>query len=230
VAAGWPRVMSSKGNRPRAYLGHEISHLWTHGAGPAANFLNEGWATYAESLILEKEFGPEAVKAFWKYQADDYLRQFDGKASMLEDENNGGVAYPKGAWVFHMLEDALGSDAFQKAIADYSRRSLAQPSGWDVLAECAQRYASPDFDARAFLEPWLAGKRAPHLTAEIDAHKVTIRQDPPGFFLPVTVEASTAQGAERHRVWIKGPATAVSFSADPSDVRIDPSGSLLLRR
>lgn len=85
-----------RSRRPRADLGHEISHLWTHGAGPAANFLNEGWATYAESLILEKEFRPEVVKAFWKYRADDYLRQFDGKASLLEDENNRGVAYPKG--------------------------------------------------------------------------------------------------------------------------------------
>lgn len=68
------------------------------------------------------------------------------------------------------------------------------------------------------------------LTAETDGHQVTIHQDPPGFLLPVTVEASTAQGVERHRVWIKGAATVVSFSAVPSDVRIDPDASLLLRR
>jgi hypothetical protein len=170
------------------------------------------------------------VKTFWKYWADDYLRQYDGKASLLEDENNRGVAYAKGAWVFRMLEDAMGSDAFQKAIAEYSRSSLAHPSGWDVLAALAQRYAPPDFDARSFLLPWLAGKRAPHLTAEASGHNVTIRHDPPGFFLPVTIEASTAQGMERHRVWIKGSETVASFSGDPSDVRIDPGGSLLLRR
>ncbi len=44
-------------------MGHEIGHVWTM-AQPAANFLNEGWATYAESLILDKEFGPATVKAF----------------------------------------------------------------------------------------------------------------------------------------------------------------------
>jgi hypothetical protein len=81
VAAGWPRIVSSKDNRPRAFLGHEVSHLWTRGAGPAANFLQEGWATYAESLILEKEFGSDTLKAFWKYQADDYFRRFDGTGS-----------------------------------------------------------------------------------------------------------------------------------------------------
>jgi hypothetical protein len=46
----------------------------------------------------------------------------------------------------------------------------------------------------------------------------------------VTIEASTAQGVERNRVWIKRAETAVTFSSDLSDVRIDPDKSLLLRR
>jgi aminopeptidase N len=155
---------------------------------------------------------------------------YDGKASLLEDESNSGVAYVKGPWLFHMLEDAMGGDGFQKAMTEYSRRTFTQPAGWETLAECVQRYASPDFDARAFLLPWLAGKSAPHLTAQPDGRRVTIRQEPADFVLPVVVEASTAQGAERHRIWIKGPETTVTFSGYPSDVRIDPDGSLLLRR
>jgi aminopeptidase N len=169
------------------------------------------------------------VKAFWKYQAADYLRKFDGKASLLEDENNSGVAYPKGAWLFRMLEEAMGSEPFQRAVAEYSRRSLAEPSGWETLAECAQRYAPPDLDARSFLSTWLTEKKAPHFTAEVNGRVVTVRQDSPHFLLPVTIEASTAQGTERHRVWIKGSEAAVTFSGDPSGVRIDPDGALLLR-
>ncbi|HLJ18209.1 MAG TPA: hypothetical protein VKV15_27200 [Bryobacteraceae bacterium] len=155
---------------------------------------------------------------------------YDGKASLLEGENNAGVACFKGPRLLHMLEDAIGGDGFQKAIAEYCRRSLAQPSGWEILAACAEQYAPPDFDARSFLLPWLAGKSAPYLTAQTDGHMVTIREEPPNFVLPVLVEASTAQGSERHRIWVKGPQTTVTFSGEPSDVQIDPNGSLLLRR
>ena len=46
----------------------------------------------------------------------NYFRDYDGKVSILEDESNGGVSYSKGAWVFRMLNEAVGEEAFQKAI------------------------------------------------------------------------------------------------------------------
>jgi hypothetical protein len=230
VAAGWPRSVSTKEGRPHANLGHEIGHLWTQGEGPAANFLQEGWATYVESLVLGKEFGAETVRSFWKSYADDYFRRFDGQASILEDANNAGVAYAKGAWVFRMIEESMGPESFQKAIAEFSRRSLAQPGGWEVLAECMQHYAPEGFDARAFLTPWLLEKRAPHLSARMDGAAVMIRQDGPLYVLPVTVEATTVRGLERKRIWIRGAETAVAFSGDVLRVEVDPAGELLLRR
>ena len=56
-AAGSPGFVSVKDKNPGANLGHEIGHFWTRGSGPAANFLREGWATYVESLVLEREYG-----------------------------------------------------------------------------------------------------------------------------------------------------------------------------
>ena len=221
VAGNTPGIVSIKDFLPSAPLGHEIAHFWTQGAGPAASFLSEGWAVWAESQILENEFGHETAREFWKTRAENYWSSYDGKVSLLEDDNNSGVAYAKGPWIFHMLEEALGADAFRKAMADYSRRSLAQPAGWEVLAECTH--------AREFLLPWLMGKSAPHLTTRVDGRTVTIRQEPPDFVLPVTIEATTAQGRERQRIWTKGPETAATFSADVSDVRVDPDGALLLR-
>jgi len=231
VAAGWPQVFSIRGNRPHASLGHEIAHLWTDGAGPAANFLREGWATYAETFTLEKEYGAAAVRAFWKYQSDDYFRQFDGKAAIVHDDSNSGIAYPKGSWIFRMLEDALGTPAFQKTITEFSRRSLAHAGGgWELLAECAQHNAPADFDANAFLRPWVEEKSAPRLTAQADGSKVTVRQEAPFFSIPVTIEASTTSGTERKRVWIKGAETAVEFSSAVASPRIDPDGLLLVRK
>jgi hypothetical protein len=231
VAATAPGALSAKSPFPTSHMGHEIAHLWTDSAtGPAMSFLTEGWAVWAESLIQENEFGPQTAEEFWKNLAAIYLPALDGRASLIEDESNRLVAYIKGPWVFHMLQEAMGTSGFEKAMAEYSGLSLAHPAGWELLAECAQRYAPPDLEVRSFILPWLTEKRAPHLTAQIDGPKVTIRQEPPNFVLPVVVEASTARGPESHRVWIKGPEAVVMFSGDVSEVIIDPDGSLLLRR
>jgi hypothetical protein len=230
VAAGWPRTFSTKDGFPRAFLGHEIGHLWTNGSGAAANFLGEGWATYVESIVLAHKFGADTVKEFWKKEAEDYFRDDDSKVSILEDESNGGVSYSKGAWVFRMLNEAVGEEAFQKAMTEYSSLSLAQAAGWEVLAECFQRQGVRGFDARAFLTPWLMEKSAPGLTAETRGDRVILHEAEPLFILPVTIEATTAKGIERRTNWIREEETAFSFDGEVSNPRVDPDGLLLLRR
>jgi len=130
----------------RAHLGHEIGHIWTNGAGPAANFLREGWARYVESLVLEHEFGLETERRFWRENAQRYFKNYDGRRSILTETFNSDLHYDKGSWIFRMLEEAVGAEAFRKAMTDYSRRSLSGSATWETLAECFQR-AKPDFDA-----------------------------------------------------------------------------------
>ena len=229
-AGGSSASLSTKEPPPQASLGHEIGHLWTQGAGPAASFLREGWATYVESMVLQPEFGTATVQLFWKEHAHEYFQYYDGKRSILEDLYNSNLNYDKGSWVYRMLEEAVGRDGFTKAMTRYSRRSLAGEATWEVLAECFQELGAPEWNARAFLLPWLKEKRAPRLTAQVDGRRVTIRQDEPFFQLPVTVEAKTAQGTERHRVWILGREAMVEFSGDVTEPRVDPDEVLLLRK
>ena len=231
VSAMTPAELFMAAPIQRAPLGHEIAHFWTEGAtGPAVNFLSEGWAVWAEGAIVENRLGAEAANRFWKLQALQYLLGYDGKVSLLEDESNAGVSYVKGSWLFHMLEGAMGRVRFDEAMAEYVRHSLEKPAGWEFLAECMQHHAPADFNARAFLVPWLSEKRVPHLTAQIEGKAVTIHQEASVFELPLVVEASTPQGPERQRVWVKGPETVVTFSGDVSDLKIDPDELLLLRR
>jgi hypothetical protein len=216
-----------------APLGHEIAHFWTEAAtGEARNFLSEGWAVWAESAIVENEFGAEAARSFWKSRADGYFHAYDGKASLVQDELNSGVSYSKGPWLFHMLEEAMGKTGFQQAMAEYSRLSLVNPAGWELLAECAQRYAPADFNARAFLQPWLTETRAPRVATQIAGRTVTIRREPSTLEFPLVLEASVAtSGAhERRQVWIRNPETMVTFSGEVTDVKVDPDGDLLLGR
>jgi len=230
VAAGWPRSFSRKDGFPRAFLGHEIGHLWTNGSGAAANFLGEGWATYVESLVLNQAFGEETARQFWKKEVESYFQDYEGKASILEDENNSGVAYSKGAWIFRMLEEAVGTAAFQQAMKEYSTRSLGEAAGWEVLAECFDKQGIQGFDARAFLEPWLKGRSAPRLAIETQPHSVIFHQSGAPFILPVTLEATTSKGKERRSIWIRGDKEVLSFNDEVIKAEVDPEGLLLLQR
>jgi hypothetical protein len=228
-AAGSPGYVSKKDGTPEAHLGHEVGHLWTQGAGPAANFLREGWAKYIESLVLAEEYGPDTVRLFWKEQAREYFQFFDGKRSIFEETFNTNLNYDKGAWILRMLEDAVGGDVFRKAMTQYSRRSLAGEATWEVLVECFQQQNVAGFDARAFLLPWLQEKRAPRLTAQIEGRHVSLRLDAPYAALPVIVEARTSQGSERRRVWVRNGEAALDYAQDVTQVRVDPDELLLLR-
>ena len=229
-AAGSPGFFSVKDEHPGANLAHEIGHFWTSGSGPAANFLREGWATYVESLALEREYGTDTVRLFWKQHARNYFDHYDGRMALWESGNETNLNYDKGSWVFRMLEAAVGTKAFQQAMTDYSSRSLAGAADWETLVDCFQKQSVPDFDARQFLMPWLKEKRAPRLTAQTQGRTVTIVQAGPAFVLPVTLEADTSQGVERHLVWIRDSKTDIQFADAVSAVRIDPDEVLLLPR
>jgi len=222
-AGGSRAAMSWKEGSPGACLGHEIGHMWTEGSGPGANFLREGWATYVESLVLAKEFDAGTVKLFWRQQAARYFRNYDGKTAILSAPYNDDLPYCKGGWILHMLEAAVGSEAFAQAMARFSQRSIAGESTWEVLAGC---FRTSGFDARAFLLPWLREKLAPVVTAQAEGRRVTLRQEAPYFQLPLTVEA----GSERRRVWLRGGEAAVEFAGEVGDFQIDPDGELLLRK
>ena len=224
---GSPGSLSMKDGYIAASLGHEVSHLWTQGSGPMANFLREGWATYAESLVVEMEFGRDTLQRFWRQEAREYFDNYDGKASMWGSGNGSNLNYGKGGWMFRMLEEAVGRESFEKGMAEFSRRSLAGSSDFETLVECFRR---PDFDAAEFLLPWAKEKRTPRLRTQVDGRTVTIFEDGPVFALPVTLEGKTAQGSERKRVWIRGNQTEVLFTDAVADVRIDPDEVLLLKR
>jgi hypothetical protein len=231
VTAGRSSLLSVGVPYPMAPFGHEVSHLWMDGAtGAGMNFLTEGWATYAESLVVSKHFGQEAANAFWRVRADVYMHALDGKANLLEDDANAGIAYFKGAWIFRMLEDAIGTTAFDNALTDFSHVALSRRSGWELLAQCAQRHVLNGADVRSYLLPWLSNSRAPRLSAEVRGSVVTLLQEQPYFNMPVMVAASTANGREMQRVWVGlKPTTTLKFFGKVADVQIDPDQRLLLR-
>jgi hypothetical protein len=228
VAAARGARMIEGGDTPKASFGHELSHLWTQGAGPATNFLQEGWAMFVETALLRARLGEEPRRRLMSKAAEIYFGAFDGKLAILSDHDNAGVSYMKGMWVFAMLEDILGPKAFDKAMTEFSRRSLEQPATWEVLLECLNRHSERDL--RGFLVPWLEQASAPRLQTRIAGNRVTIVQAGPRFQLPVEVEVETADGRDRRRMWVEGAETTVEFATPVRRAAVDPDGRLLLVR
>ncbi|RZM23001.1 MAG: hypothetical protein EOO88_27585, partial [Pedobacter sp.] len=157
---------------PRAVFGHEIAHGWTSPSGPATNFLMEGWATYAESLLLSSVYGDSIITRFFASQKQNYLDgKFDGNRSLWEDYNNSGVSYSKGAWLFYMLENQLGREKLSSAM-----RSFVSSGRQSIDSFISEVSKSAGKDMAPFILPWLKSRQIPELSATRSAKGITVRQ------------------------------------------------------
>ena len=234
MIAGYSEVglADRDGVRPRAWLGHEISHGWTSPTGPGNNFLSEGWATYAESLLLGDRYGAETVADFWESQRVYYaIGGFDGQAKISDDASNSGIAYSKGAWILKMLQDRLGEVAFRHGMTAYMALPPGAPAGIAEFEGAMSKAAGHDIGA--FLDPWVEGTHIPDLTATIEAGRILIRQEQkPVFLFDLDVDVVTAAGRIRRTVVLGGPTDTLSTAGlgEVEDIFLDPDHRLLIRR
>lgn len=216
---------------PRAVFGHEVSHGWTHPTGSASNLLREGWATLAESYLLEAESGPETVRDFWEMERGFYeTGGFEGTATILNDPSNGGVAYSKGSWILRMLRDRIGAAAFEKGMREYVAIPVGEPAGIEELEAAVSRAAGAD--VRPFLRPWLTESRIPDVRAGVDGTDVVLTETGPVFPLAVELALTTPGGTVRRTAEIAGRVTRVPVGdlGEVTDVLVDPDHRLLLKR
>ncbi|MBL0743887.1 M1 family aminopeptidase [Chryseolinea lacunae] len=106
---------------------HEIAHQWWgHQVTPSftrgANQLSESMAEYSSLMVLQKEYGKDAMQKRLKYALDRYLRGRAGEdkfeATLLDNDSRAYVWYDKGSLILYGLQDLIGEDtlnhAFQK--------------------------------------------------------------------------------------------------------------------
>lgn len=215
----------------RAFVAHELAHRWTAPTGPGAMLLMEGWATFAESLVLADEFGPEVERAFWQSQRQAYHRGgFEGTQSILGDTTNGGIAYSKGAWIFRMLRDDLGQAAFDRGMRAYLDISADQDTGVAAFAHALS--SASGRNVTALLRPWLEERTTPAIEVDLGPRQITLRQIGPLFDVPLEVDLVTAESTSRRRVRVTSRETTLELpqQAQVTAVILDPEGKLLLAR
>lgn len=227
---------------PSYPFAHEVSHAWTMNAtGPAANFLQEGWATFSESLVLRDVYGADAEHAFWERVRTSYATGldragwrggFEGKQSILGNPDNGRVHYFKGSWILHQLDYVLGDSVYDRAMRAYITRSGTGADGYQEFIAAMSHAAG--HDVSSLVMPWLTEKYIPDVDAHVDGQKLIVTQSQPSadFDLPLDVELTTDSGAVRRKVHLTTRADTISIAelGKVSAVRVDPDHHFLLKR
>ncbi len=107
---------------------HEVAHQWwAHqvigASAQGSTMLSETMAQYSALMVMEKEFGPAAMRKFLEYELDGYLlgRSTERQREMpLElGENQPYIHYNKGALVTYAMRDYLGEDRMNAAVRGF---------------------------------------------------------------------------------------------------------------
>jgi hypothetical protein len=227
---------------PSYAFAHEVSHGWTMNAtGRAANFLQEGWASYCESLLLRDVYGPDAEHAMWEKLRTSYitgldragfLGGFEGHQSILGRPDNGRIHYFKGSWILRQLEYVLGDSVFDRAMRAYIARSGSGSDGYEELVADMSRAAGRDMTS--FIMPWLTEKYIPDVDARVEGERLIVTQSQPSadFDLPLDVDLVTDSGTVRRHVHLASRADTVNLGTTRAvtAVHVDPDHHFLLRR
>ncbi|MDQ3246787.1 MAG: hypothetical protein M3Q52_07870 [Pseudomonadota bacterium] len=138
-------------------IAHEIAHqYWAHqviGADMQGGTLtSETLAQYSALMVMKKLFGPDQIRRFLKYELDQYLSSRKGEAveelSLIRVENQGYVHYRKGAVAMYLLQERLGEDAVNRALARFADKYRFKGPPYlrsvDLIAELRKEARTPE--------------------------------------------------------------------------------------
>jgi len=237
----------------RGLVAHELAHQWFGDlittADWAEAWLNEGMATYMESVETEMTRGRDAAELEWigqqqqamdadamqarplvwgQYQGHDPIQLFFS-----------GHVYPKGAQLAHQLRRLLGDSLFWAGLKRFLTDNAYRPVTTADYAVAFEKTCHCDLDW--FFDQWAYGIGYPkvrwsrHWAKGIKTlHLVVAQTQPvdslhPLFRFPVTVRVVTRDSVVRQQVMIAKQADtfAIPLPSAPLSVRFDEGGWLL---
>ncbi|HXY25469.1 MAG TPA: M1 family aminopeptidase [Candidatus Acidoferrum sp.] len=203
-------------------ISHELGHQWFGDLVTCKDWgniwLNEGFATFMESVWTEAHYGKDQAD----YERWEAAREWLGEANLFnkpivrhdfEDSSEfDGNAYTKGGWVLHMLRQQLGEEAFYHGLKHYLEVNRGKNVVTADLAKAMEESSQTNVDQ--FFSQWLYGAGAPKFDlsyAYDDAkHQValTVKQTQKvegrvGIFrVPVDIEITTASGPKLYSITV----------------------------
>jgi aminopeptidase N len=192
-------------------IAHELAHQWWGDLVTCRDWahlwLNEGFASYAEALWEEHKHGTDAYaynmyqKAGWAITAGKKRpvvdRHYGSPRSMFD-----GRAYPKGAWILHMLRRRVGEEGFWKGVQKYGSEHRLQSAETADFRRAMERVTGRNLER--FFYDWTerAGNPVVEVTTDympsMQQARVVVKQTQPGepFHFPLTLSLR-CRGADK---------------------------------
>jgi len=134
---------------------HEVAHQWwAHqvigGNVQGSVLMSETMSQYSALMVMEKQYGKQAMKKFLKYEMDKYLigRTMETKKEMplMLCENQDYIHYNKGSVIMYSLKDYLGENVLNGALKAYLNKTKFQEPPYTNSIEFVSylRAATPD--------------------------------------------------------------------------------------
>ena len=133
---------------PYYVTAHEVAHQWwAHqviGADvQGATMMSETLAQYSALMVMKKKYGDAKMKRFLRYELDNYLvgraTEREKEQPLYRNENQAYIHYRKGSLAMYALQDAIGEEAVNRALAAYVKKYAFQEPPYtisrDLLAE-----------------------------------------------------------------------------------------------
>ena len=153
-------------------VAHELAHQWWGDLVTPATWddlwLNEGFATYAETLFTHQFQSADAALEGLLVQRSGYFQfDSDGSAAMVDpkvpaEDKFTPAVYEKGGWVLHMLRQKLGDTAFFGASAAYLKKFAFENAGTRDLKHVFEEFSGVNLTE--FFDQWVFGAGYPVLT------------------------------------------------------------------
>ncbi len=232
-------------------VAHELVHQWFGDLVTCKDWshlwLNEGFATYYENLYDLHKNGRDSFVWQLRNDAERVLSQANDQTPIVNrtfskpNEQFSFRAYPKGAWVLHMLRSELGADLFRKGVRLYLERHSYDVATTEDLNEALEEVSGRSLDA--FFDQWVYHAGTPVLDVsyqwneEESLAQLTVKQTQKTsanvllFRFPLRFRFKSEEMFEDRVVTIRDARQDFSFPLPkaPETVRIDPDTEVLAR-
>ena len=151
-------------------VAHELAHQWWGDLVTCSDFaniwLNEGFASYAEALWQEYEYGPTAFKNHLiAFEGNIFASRFGSVKYPIYNPPStylfGTAVYKKGAWVLHMLRYLLGDSNFFNGMQAYGQSYAYSTANTEQFQTAIEGYSGMDLDL--FFNQWVYSPNYPIL-------------------------------------------------------------------
>ncbi|HEV3419966.1 MAG TPA: M1 family aminopeptidase [Candidatus Acidoferrum sp.] len=235
-----PKLVPEYEQNEDPLISHELGHQWFGDLVTTKDWgniwLNEGFATFMETVWAETHFGKDTAD----YDRWEGARQWFAMRSLYdkpivrydfeESEEFDGNAYGKGGWVLYMLRRQLGEDAFYAGLKHYLEVNRGRNVMTSDLTKAMEEATHTNLDA--FFRQWIYGAGAPkfELNYAYDETKkqvaLTVKQTQKreghvGLFqVPVDVEITTATGPKLYPIHVTQESEVFTFPADSAPLMV----------